>query len=372
MMKNTLIFLSLILSLLGCKKTDTVTPEDPKVAPLKLRPFTNQWNSDKNGAGGFSNYNSYKNFQYNFEVGSNNQPVEITLSSSDIDVKFVVYNPLGQIINTSSTGRNLKEPYNLNAGIYRLVICADRRALGKFTFSIIGVLADPVLVPSQVLTSGTQNWGSLGGGGFYKTFKNHFYTFEITAENTNVDIELQSGDTNVALVLYNELGQIVDTQRKDRYIFSIIAVKKGTYTAMACTDERGSTGNYTMNIFGKVNSLQRIISQTNSTKGSLSGSSKLDQFNYPYDTYSLQLTPNSSTLDIEMTSSDMFVELYLETNSGVKISNNVQTFLQNKSYYLVYENLPAGVYTVTTRSHNRSYGTYTLNVFGQFTDFKKI
>ena len=368
-MKKNYLILLLILSLMGCKKMDTVVPEDPKVAPLKLRTFTNQWNSDKNGAGGFSNYDSYKNFQYNFEVGSNNQPVEITLSSSEIDVKFVVYNPLGQIINTSSIGRNLKEPYTLNAGIYRLVICADRRALGKFSFSLIGVLADPVLIPSQVLTSGTQNWGSLGGGGFYKTFKNHFYTFEITAENTNVDIELQSGDTNVALVLYNELGQIVDTQRKDRYVFSIIAVKKGTYTAMACTDERGSTGNYTMNIFGKVNSLQKIVSQSNSISGNWVN-------NKSVDIYSIEITANNSPLDIELSATNLNVSIYLQNDSGSEI-DAAGNYFYNYTETIISKDLPKGVYKIKVnpfsfQPNGVTGGNYTLNVFGQFTNFKKL
>lgn len=361
------IFILLVLNLLfACEEKDNVPPVQ------KIRSFTEEWTAAKGGAGGLQVFESFKNYQYNFEVTGDNQQVDIVLSSIVIDVQFALFDPLGRQIRYTKAARSTTETFTLDTGQYRLVICAARQAVGQFSFTIKGVKTDPIRIESQILQSGTQNWGPLGGGGYYKTFKNHFYTFDITEENSSLDIELKSADTNVGLVLYNDLGQAIGGQKGDRYEYIVGPVKKGTYTAMVCTNERGGVGNYSMNIFGKIVNLQKITSQTNTVKGSWTASNKRDKFGYPIEEYSIELTSNSSPLDIEISSSDTFVELYLYSVGGVGIDNHVQSFLQNKSYTILTKDLPKGKYIITTRSHNGSTGTNTLNVFGQYTGFKKL
>lgn len=118
-MKKIFVFLSLITLLYGCGKDDPNAPEDPKIAPTKLRTFTNQWIADNGGAGGFTNYNSYKNYQYNFEVGTNNEPVEITLSSSD--------DANGTLVSSVSNARSVYILKLLNKGTYSVMAGTFKR-----------------------------------------------------------------------------------------------------------------------------------------------------------------------------------------------------------------------------------------------------
>ncbi len=364
-MKNLIILLTFFSLLAGCKKDDT--PE-----PLKNRSIGGEWITAKGGSGGYNNFDSFKNVQYNFEVGGSNQVVDILLSSDVIKVQYALFDPLGQKIYVSPIDKSVSESHTMNAGKYRLVICADRRAVGKFGFTIKGVLGDPNVISSQILDSGSQNWGTLGGGGRVKTFKNHFYTFDITDDNTSIDVEMESADTEISFILYDELGTAVANQSGQRYESQIKAAKKGTYTLMAGTNVRGSVGNYVFRIAGKVNNLQRVVSQSNSSKGSWTSSSAADKFGNLSDTYSLKLTSNNSSLDIELSSSDSFVELYLAYDNGTFIDYNVQSFLQNKTVKILSRELPTGLYKIIVQSHRGSFGTYTINTFGQFTDFKKL
>ena len=360
-MKTLLAFLTLIAFLSGCK-SDPVE-EDPKTAPLKVRYVKGEWLAAQGGSGGTNNFDTFKNFQYNFEVGENNRSVEINLSSGEIDVQFALFDPLGQRLNVSSIGRTPSGKYTLNAGKYRLVVCAARRAVGKFEFIIQGVLKDPEKIVSQTLQSGSQNWGMLGGGGLAKTFKNHFYTVEITDDNSSADIELESADTEVALYIYDELGQRIVNEYGNRYEFRIMAVKKGTYTVMVGTNSRGSVGSYRLNVHGKVQNLKKVESQVNTVKGNWAN-------NAAADTYSLEITSaNNSTLDMDLSSADVNVSVELQTGAGTYIFRKVS----NKNEFIVSNELPKGTYRIVVKPYGSTgSGAYTLNVHGQFTNFKKL
>ncbi|MDI9878280.1 hypothetical protein [Flectobacillus longus] len=378
-MNKVILFILSIVYLTSCKKDNTdVIPEDLTKIERKI---TGEWLSTEGGAGGnnYQSIDSPKNFQYTFEVSSNNQSVDITLSSSVIDVQYALFDPLGQRIDLSYANRTFNKNYTLNAGKYRLVICAERKAVGKFTLILKGVKASPELINFQKLQSGTQNWGPLGGGGFInylytykKTLKNHFYTFDIIEDNATIDVELESPDVDVALVLYDELGQYLGyIPRGYRYVYKIEATKKGTYTAVICTEDRGAIGNYNFRAFGKISNLQRVPSQSVTTKGAWTAGSQKDTYGYAYDSYTVEVTGNATPLDIELFSSDAFVELYLESSSGVSIDYNVQSFLENKIYTFISPDLPKGTYRIIAHSHRGGYGNYTMNVFGQFANFRK-
>ena len=379
-MNRFFLFILSITFLAACKKDNTdVTPvEDPTLVERKI---TGTWIASEGGAGGsdYQSIESPKNFQYTFEVPTNNQSVDITLSSSVIDVGYALFDALGQRVDFSYARRISNKNYTLDAGKYRLVVCADRRAVGEFTLSMKGVKANPAQIVFQKLQSGIQNWGPLGGGGFInylytykKTLKNHFYTFDIIEDNATIDVELESPDVDVALVLYDELGQYVGyIPRGYRYVYKIEATKKGTYTAVICTEDRGAIGNYNFRAFGKISNLQRVSSQSVTTKGAWTAGSKKDTYGYAYDSYTVEVTGNATPLDIELFSSDAFVELYLESSSGVSIDYHVQSFLENKIYTFISPDLPKGTYRIIARSHRGGYGNYTLNVFGQFANFRK-
>lgn len=376
MMMRHLIHLSWLLLLAGCTvNRDSVvpqtgatpgTPTTPGTPPeLQVRTVSGEWIAANGGAGGEGSFDTFKNFQYTLEVTKSNQKLDIAMASADLDVQFALFDPLGQRIRVSALSRSPVNSFTVNAGTYRVVACAARRAVGKFTLTVMGTNSDPTLIPSQLLQSNTQNWGLLGGGGQDRTFKNHFYTFEVTEDNFSVDLELESADTDVELVLYDPLGEkIASDFFNARYRFKIIAVKKGIYTVMAATDKRGSVGNYRLNVIGKVKALQRVESQVTTVKGSWPNKNTTD-------TYTVQLTPNASPLDIDLSSADTPARIELQTSDGKRIVYNALT---SKSNYILRQDLPKGTYRILVSPSNLDGGggNYSLSVNGQFTDFKKF
>jgi hypothetical protein len=364
-MKNfILLCLSLLLAIAlpSCKKNTIEAEEDPKTAPLKLRQFEYEWIAAEGGSGGFNNFESFKNLQLTFDVGEDNQAVEIAVASTVIDVQYALFDPLGRRIEASRQGRSLAKTYTLNAGQYRLVICGARRAVGKFEFLIKGILKDPELIDSELLQSDTQSWGPLGGGGLEVTFKNHFYTFDITDDNTSIDVELESSDTDVALSVYDALGQRVVYEFGGRDRFKIIAVKKGTYKVMAATRNRNNVGNYRLNITGKVSNLKKLDSQVNTVTGRWANKDAVD-------TYSLRVSSTgNSPVDLELSSGDTNVRLELQNGSG----NFIERQIGNRTEFIVTKDLAPGTYRVQIKPYGNGFGNYTLHVHGQFADFKKL
>lgn len=373
---NHLLSLFLVFLLAGCAiKREAVIPQTTSpnlqlpdiTAEEKIRTASGEWTAARGGGGGAPNrdpnLNTFKNFQYTFDVVGSNKVVKVSLSSPDIDVQFALYTPLGELIRTSSSGRAGSQDFTLNEGKYRIVVCTARRAVGKFVLNVVGVNSDLGLIPSETLQSDTQNWGPLGGGGNGKTFKNHFYTFEVIDDNTSVDIELESPDANLVLYLYDELGTRVTVASGQRYEYILRATKKGLYTVMAGTNTRGNVGNYRLNIFGKVKNLQRITSNAETKTGTWSTGQS-------FDTYSIEVTStNNSPLDIELSSGEVDVRLELQTGVGDRIA----LAFNSRTEVIVSNDLPKNTYRILVSPYNsRIGGNYTLKVHGQFANLKKI
>lgn len=376
-MKNLFYTILLIVGLFGCKSKNTdptpVNPTPINTDPATIeRKSTGTWTTLDKGAGGFNNYESFKNFQYTFEVLTNNQTVDMTLSSSVIDLQYAIFNPLGQLIaysTSASRSRLLTKSLTLNAGIYRLTICADRNAIGDFSLTLKGIKANPVRIPSKILQSNTQTWGDLGGGGlgYYKSFKNHYYTFDVTEENSSIDVELLSTDTEVALVLYDELGTEIERKNGDRYHYIIEKLKKGTYSLMAGTNKKRSMGNYQLNLVGKLDKLVKVPSNTSSVTGYWPQNSS-------FDTYSLEINESNSTLDLELMSADTYVSMDLQTSVGTSI--DLSNPYNKNTTTIISESLPKGTYRIVVEPYTYfskgGFGNYSLNVVGQFKNFKKL
>ncbi|GAB3914414.1 hypothetical protein GCM10028803_59830 [Larkinella knui] len=371
-MKDLLVLVLLTAALLvGCKKEEKVDPApDPVLTPQKV---TGSWVAAQGGGGGFNNFDSFKNYQFNFEVKDANQDVLVELISPTINVQYALFDPLGQRMDASGQERSLSRLYKqLGAGKYRVVVTADRRAVGNFELTMLGVNGKPVPIPFATLQTGTQNWGKLGGGGTEFTFKNHFYTVDVTEDNTTVDIELLSADTDISLYVYDGLGQRVAYTSGGRYKYILQATRKGSYTVTAGTQNRGDVGDYQLNLFGKVANLKRIESQVTTVTGKWDTSSPTSTlFPYePYNTYSLQLTATNSPLDVELSSPDINVDIRLQTSVGNQIA--YATSGTRKSIYLVAEKVAQGSYRIKVSAYRKEYGNYTLTVHGQFADLKKI
>lgn len=344
------------------KPTDPV-PTDPK--PDEPVTITGEWVAAKGGAGGFDNFGSFKNYHFNFEVVSNNTDITIQLSSADINIKYALFNPLGEQVNHSFAGRSHNNTFKVNAGKYRIVVSAERRAVGKFALKVLGAKT-PVQIASKLLQSGTQTWGALGGGGIVKTFKNHFYTFEVTEENSFIDITIQSPDTEVALILFDDLGQVLYRSYAfhNRYEFTTAKVRKGVYTVMAATENRGAVGNYTLDISGKVDKLTKLSSQTSTITGRWNSKSSVD-------VYQFDITSANSPIDFELSSADTKVVIQFQTEVGAEIGS---TGALEKVAAYVSRDLPKATYRVVVKPSVTSgtAGNYTLKVIGQFANLKKL
>ena len=338
--------------MLGCGKP-ALDPNAPSATPR------GEWTATLSG-GGYNKFESFRNFQYTFEVTGANQPVTIRATSPDIKIQFALFSPNGTRVGTSGIEREVYADYSLNSGNYRLVVAADRQAIGAFDLSVSGLTV--ARIPSQTLRSDTQNWGPLGGGGNTKTFKNHFYTFDVTDDNFSPDIDLQSPDTDVFLYLYDPNGtQIDNTGFKARNQYLLKLTRKGTYTVMVATAARSNVGNYQLMITGKVDNLKRVESQVTTVTGRWPDK-RID------DTYTLQLTPNSSPIDIELWSPDINAYLELQTSVGSYITNSGYTA---KNQVIVRQDMAKNTYRIKTNTTSGP-GNYTLTVTGQFTDLKKL
>ena len=367
-MRKLLLLLLLPAIFWGCGQK-SIDPYAPTSRPV------GEWKAEAGGAGGFTNYDSFKNFQYNFDVPTGNQKVNIRLTSSDINVQYALFNSYNLPVDIQGKGQDLNKQYTLDAGTYRIVVTAERQAVGRFSLSFEGISNGATLISSTVLQS-SLDWGPLGGGGNELTFKNRLYVIDVTEDGTSFDAELESPDTDARIWVYDISSRQFTTTRQGRYSYEIRAVDKGKYVMMAATTVRGNTGSYNLRITGKVANLTKVESQSMVATGQWSASSKVDQSKLAYDEYTLQLTDDEvNFLDLEITSTDTFVELYLQAVGGATIPTTSQTSAQNKSYKIVQSTLPKGLYKITARTSTSAkgkYGSYTLSLFGSFSDFKKI
>lgn len=371
-MKNVLLFLMLLTLFWGCGKK-SIDPYAPSVNPA------GEWTKEKGGAGGFDNYESYKNFQYTFEVATDGQKVSIQLNSPDINLQYVLIDDTYNLpIEKSSISQKISNEYTLDAGTYRLVVMADRQATGRFALALKGTKQGATLLPSTSLQA-SATFGSLGGGGQNVSFKNHFYTVDVTEPFSSYDIEVQSADTELMVYTYNPYGPTnaqFSSTRKGKYTYEIKSTTNtGPQLFMVTTAERGSMGSYDLRVTGQVDKLTRVESQSMVVTGQWSASSKVDQMKLAYDEYTLDLTDDGpNPLDVEITSADTFVELYLQSSNGSYVSYSNQSSSQNKTFKVVPSSLVKGKYKIiarTSASAKGQYGTYTLNVFGRFSSFKK-
>jgi hypothetical protein len=83
----------LIMSQAGCGSGYLSGDDDP--TPATTPNVSGQWTTTDGGGGGFTNFDSFKNFQYSFEIVGNNKRLDIELESSDINLNYMIFDPLG-------------------------------------------------------------------------------------------------------------------------------------------------------------------------------------------------------------------------------------------------------------------------------------
>ena len=345
--------LLIVLSLTQCNILEEVLPKESKI--------TSEWNNTT-GTGGGSN-GSMRNHYYTFEVKGDKKLINIVLTA-DIDVGITLFDRLGQTVGYRYPGRSLTMEQTLNEGTYTLLVYTQKRYdIGKYTLTATGISSELVRVSSQRLNAEKISFGADGGGGQAYTFRNHIYRFDVTEDNSVVDASLDITQNNGFLVLYNSLGQQIAYTYGGRSEQIVIEdLKKGKYSLLVGTNVRDAVSSvYDLNIFGKVQNLERVSSQAQTIADSWSGLNTSNN-------YTLRITEDNSILDVTLKSPTINGYLILKDPLG----NQLRYTYSGRNQFIIHE-VNKGVYTIIAGpDEGNGRGNYSLIVYGQFADLKKL
>lgn len=335
-----------------------------------VRVITGTWTA-ADGTSGGTDYTPRNKF-YSFKVATNNQPISLTLTSSDVNVGVSLYDSLGNRVVNRGTGRSVLLDQTVNAGTYSVMVYTGQRYdVGTFRLAGRNIASEFTLRPIDRVQATSVSFGSEGGGGgignrFPISPRNHYYTFEVTDDNTVTDINVAPANISIWLNLRNPAGAEAD------YTFGLLPVgspryftkplNKGTYGLYIGTGTRDAIGTYTLDIFGKVKNLKQSIFDSIVQTDSYVGKNGVI-------TYTLTVTEDNTALDISLRSPDIVGSAALINPNGTQVDKF--TVPTNYDYLLNVVN--KGVYkiTVTPGSATSGIGKYTLSVYGKFSDLKK-
>lgn len=314
---------------------------------------------------------SFRNFRYTFTINKDNGNLDITLESKDTDVSLWLYNPLGQLIHQVWGGRvRSVQSTNLKQGQY-VVIAGTyvRGEKGSFSLTVKGTDSNLNLVNSETRIF-TEEWKTNGGGNDASiSYRNHHYTLDVTEDNSVLDVNLESANTDVSLWIFNPLGQRVGQVWGGRTRYMVADASKGRYLIVAGTNGRGvRNGSYTVNFNGQFTNLQRVASQDISTTGSIvSGGGNNDASSPKHDVYTLDVTDDNGSLDIVMESADFDGTFWLFNPLGQFVGQR----WGSRSLTMITSTVK-GKYTLVCGTNNiGSAGRYNLSVVGKFQNFAK-
>ena len=228
-------------------------------------------NDFADGGGGWGEYYSAhylspRNRQYTFEITENNTNVVFSLTSKDANTTLYMYNELGQrlypdVVPISEEGsRKSGFPIKLNKGTYTIIACGWREEITDFTLKIAGNAKNVSEKTYQTIDLADQFSGNALGS-FTEERSFNDYSFEVTENNTWIDITAKSTDTKNYMVITDINGQ--DVQRSylvtADYISSQVFKinKKGTYKLSVRTDSR-NTNKLKLSLVGHVSNLKKM------------------------------------------------------------------------------------------------------------------
>jgi hypothetical protein len=382
-MKYILFFtVGLLVLISGCNKTavDPNAPaSDPKgVDPLTInRKITDGWNKTKGLGGGRSL--SPKNHLYEFEVTNDNSVVDFSVSSTDIEIGYIVYDTFDQKLSEQWGSKSEKSQIKLNEGKYYILVYSEEsNAVGNYLLTITGIPKIQKRITTNWLKTVDQSFGELGGGGFVfhanyafnkNSPKNNYYTFEVTDDNSIIDLEFEANSADCWMKLYDANGTNLDYFNLQRGGNLIIKLNKGKYSVWVGTRERDAKTNYVLNIFGKVTNLVKNEFKIFKNPGTWP---KKDAF----DTYQIIVEKDNSFIDFNLTGNyDVDFVVFDSNNNPVSPANQFgNVYNRNGSYYNVYN---IGTYEIEVYPSERSKEvfsgskTYNLNIVGDVKSVSK-
>ena len=313
---------------------------------------------------------SPRNKFYSFDVATNNQPVSLTITSADVNVGVALYDPLGVKIDGFGTARSLTVDKVVNAGTYSVMVYTGQRYdAGTFRLAGRGLASEFTLKPSARVQATNVSFGTEGGGGGFSNRvpvspRNHYYTFDVTEDNTFTDITVSSADIAMWMNLRNPTGTQVaynaGTVNGPRDF--VEKLNKGTYGLYVASDKRDAIGAYSLDIFGKVENLKRATVNSAIQADSYIGKNGTISYN-------LTITEDNSTLDASIRSPDITGTLEILKPDGSRLDYTIVA--SNYDYVVTTAN--KGVYKVVIKPGlgTSGIGKYTLSVYGKFSDLKK-
>lgn len=327
------------------------------------RSISGSWTAGDGTSGG-RDYSPRNQF-YTFQVAGNNRPVSLTVTSSDINVGLYVYDPLNKPVNPYGTGyaRSRTEDMVLNAGTYTVMVgTQERYDIGAYTLKGIGMESAFTRIPTIRAKALDVSFSIEGGGGQIYSPRNHYYTFEVTEDNSYIDINAQSAQSTLWFDLFGPSGARVVYSYTGTPRYEIPKLNKGLYSLWLGSGPRDAIAKYNLDLFGNVQNLKQYVYDSAIVPDAYIGKGgKI--------TYTLTVTENNTALDISLRSPDVGGAFTVYNPNGQQIA---YSYVGN--YQWVNEAASKGIYKIVLEPNGNTsgLGKYTLSVYGKFTDLKKL
>ena len=250
----------------------------------------------------------------------------------------------------------------VNAGTYTIMIGSSQRYdIGSFRLLGRGLVSEFTQIASRRVLATDVSFGAEGGGGNEYTARNHYYTFEVTADNATTDINVQSAEMSLWATLYGPSGTEIQYTYVGTPRYTIQKLNKGTYSLWVGSGTRDAIGKYTLDIFGQVQNLKQYAFDSSVQGGDYIGKNGTI-------TYTLNVTEDNAWLDASLRSPSIAGSLTLYDPAGVKLE-----FSYDGNYRFITRKVNKGLHkiVVTPASNSSGLGKYTLSVYGKFADLKK-
>lgn len=225
--------------------------------PSQILTASGAWDTE---GGGLGHPHSFRNHRYTVEVTEQNSMLDIILESTGADGAIWVYNPLGQEIDKTWGDRDLfivaEAP---RKGTYTIIVGTQQRNVlnASYQLNVNGQVANLSRISSQVACA-DGNIPQGAGLGQPNSTKNDIYTFQVTENNSSIDLIVRSPAYDLAVWVYNPLGQEIGRTWGDRDLFIVEGdLKAGTYKIVCGTQQENEGGPYHLCVVGQLSNFKK-------------------------------------------------------------------------------------------------------------------
>ena len=204
---------------------------------------------------------SFRNDHYTFRVSEENSMVDINLSSMDEDVYIHLYDSLDYHKYPSIAPQGeIELVREVDIGTYYVIVCIsnedrDNRE-ATYNLSVNGQITNLNLVEANetVKTEIISN----GAGNDWTSSDNHVYEFEVTSENSTIDIIHSSTSFYPRHWIIDEFDKVIDYGHGEKELDQLTDVDKGIYQLICGTSHPGDQGQYKLSVVGRFKDFHKI------------------------------------------------------------------------------------------------------------------